>query len=273
MTDWFSPNLFILGVSLAVSIRMRRVSYLAILMVLLFGMTLIPPVDCQNADGLTWGVTEDQEFRYQIVKTSIYTPPALSDLYLYESHIWSISISYLPSLPTTISNWTEVPHVSLVTTYIDFWKAIWDSDIVPVGNWPLLQDLDTSSWLRRYNNDDLIFKNASYFENSTCWGYSYNYNTSGAYEVEANVSLDCTVLQTKLFNKADGMLLFRHTSLQFYDETWDSYDFGHVVETAVRIAVPNSPAQENNYILLLGTGSIVSIILILAVFKIRAGRK
>lgn len=250
---------------------MRRVSYLAILMVLLFGMILLPPADCQNSDGLTWGVTEDQEFRYHIVKTSLYTPPTLSEMYEFESRVWSHSISHLPALPTAISNWTEVPDISLVITYIDFWIVSGESDVLPVGNWAYIQDLDSSSWLRRYNSQDLIFKNASYFENSTCWGYSNSYNTSGAYEVEENVSMDCTVIQTKLFSKTDGVLIFRHTSLQFYDENWGTYDFGRIVETAVRIE--NSLVQDNTIFLLLGGGSIVAIILVITVFKIKTGKR
>ena len=251
---------------------MRRGSFLAILLVLLFGMILIPLTDCQNSDGLTWGVTEGQEFRYHIVKTSIYRPPPpLSDLHQFESHESSITIPQLPTIPSTITNYTEVPQVLLVPYSIDFWVASGDSDVLPVGDWTLLQNFDSERWLRRYSSQDMIFKNASYFENSTCWGYSFSYNTTGAYEVEENVSLDCTVMQTKLFSKTDGMLIFRHTSVQFYDDDWGTYDFGCIVETAMRIE--DSPVPDNTIFLLLGGGSIVAIILIISVFKIRTGKR
>ena len=83
--------------------------------------------------------------------------------------------------------------------------------------------------------------------------------------------MDCTVIQTKLFSKTDGVLIFRHTSLQFYDENWGTYDFGRIVETAVRIE--NSLVQDNTIFLLLGGGSIVAIILVITVFKIKTGKR
>ncbi|MGY5880967.1 MAG: hypothetical protein RTV31_11995 [Candidatus Thorarchaeota archaeon] len=235
-------------------------------------MILIPLTDCQNSDGLTWGVTEGQEFRYHIVKTSIYRPPPpLSDLHQFESHELSITVPQLPTIPSTLTNYTDLPRVGLVPYIIDFRIASGDSDVLPVGDWTLLQDLDSERWLRRYNSQDLIFKNASYFENSTCWGYSFSYNTMGAYEVEANVSMDCTVMQTKIFNKIDGVLIFRHTSLQFYADNWGSYDFGRIVETAVRIE--SNPEPDNTIFLILGGGSIVAIVLIILVYKVVTGKR
>lgn len=250
---------------------MRKIGCIVILVALLFGMALIPPIDCQNSDGLTWGVTEDQTFRFLISTTSIYTPPLpISELYQYDSHVVSRVISYLPNIPTAITNWTEIPYLSLVPYFIDFWIVSRNYDVLPVGNWTLLQNLDSSSWLRRYNNQDLIFKNASYFENSTCWGYQFSYNTSGAYKVEENVSLDCTVIQAKLFSKIDGVLIFRHTSLQFYEEAWGTYNFGRIVETAVRIE--KSPVQDNTIFILVGGGSLVAIILVISIYKVKTGK-
>ncbi|TFF91298.1 hypothetical protein EU545_04630 [Candidatus Thorarchaeota archaeon] len=255
-------------------IAMKKAYYLSLLALLVLVMTALPMADCQQSQGLSWGVTEGEALSWEIVKTSVYTPvysDDISDRYLYESQDAARTVGTLPGMSSVVDNYTEIPSISGVPFLTDFRVATPEPDILPIGNWSLLEELDRSSFLRRYSSQDTIFKNASYFENTTCWGYSFQYNSSGMYEAEENVSMPCTVHMTKLFSKADGVMVFRHVTLDFFGQTWPTYDFGRIVETAARIPVTPTPSDYLPF-LITGGGSVVIAVIVVAVYKFRIAK-
>ena len=206
----------------------KSIVILAMLVVIL----LTPQVHAQSSQGLTWGVSEYQNIKYRITKTSVYTPPYDSALFLHESYDAIASFSSFPEIRENLTDWRDIPYSYGMLTYLNGSDAYGAILVLPIGNWDIIQELDNQSWIHTPRDD--YFKNATYFDDESEWGRTYYYDTSRYYEYEANVSVSCIVTTTEIFSKVDGAYTLRQDIFDYY---WGDSDLGTVIKTTERVGV------------------------------------
>ncbi len=205
-------------------------------LIVLLSILLIPGVLAQNSQGLTWSVIEGQEIYYEVTKSGSCYPLFSDPVFLDESFIAKVTLEYLEDIPPTLTNWTEIPYAIGSLVFENGSTASIISGVsfaMPIGNWILLQEIHNDSKIHLW--DGYKFMNATYFDNSSFWGFMYSYNAYVNIDLipgGPTPTMNCTITNTMLYAKADGVLASSQLTLQYYNGLLDA---GTVVQTLNRI--------------------------------------
>jgi len=237
-----------------------------LVLALLAGLLLVPQVQAQDGQTLTWGVTSDMKIRYSVTETSLFTPTYGPPLYVYESYEMIAFFSYFPAIREDILDLTGLPITVGLTTFVNGSYGSPAILVVPVGNWDLLQEVDSNTII--HTGIDNVLKNATYFEDGPRWGWRYNYTSLRPYEYEENVFFDCNVTRTQIFSKTDGAILLDEKVIDFFSPH-TSHDFGRVIRTIGRLEESSILIQDTLPLLIIGVGATAAIALAVVYLRTR----
>ena len=101
----------------------------------------------------------------------------------------------------------------------------------PIGNWALVQAVDSTSTITLILGGREVLKNATYFEDEATWGLRYNYTDLRQYDYDINRSFYCNITATQIFSKTDGAIVFQEVIWDYLSEL----DPGYAIRTYARI--------------------------------------
>jgi hypothetical protein len=185
---------------------MKRKS--ALIAVLFLSVMLLPPiVIAQTNQGLEWGFNPADEYHFMMHLDA-------EDM-LIDEEIFTNSSGPLPSIPDSLTNWSDIPYAPLDAYYangtslgiivLTFVTAL--NFHLPIGNWTLMSSLYSTT----LNVDHFALDpDDPYF-----WGYSWD-DDNFTYDV-ISVQEGITIFVHVDYFKEDGYL--SHYSLDSYNTT------------------------------------------------------
>ncbi len=213
---------------------------------LLLGFFLIPTALAANSQGLTWGVTEEQEIQYTLhVVLDVSTPYTTT---MDETYTIIYTIQHLPTIPDSVDSTMQLVYATGSMTFengstiasLPVSSVPVSFLVLPIGNWDHL---------------DTIFKESAsgspyeitWTNDLSNWGFSYTTDMMG------------DVTMTLLFSKSDG-------AASLIDYALDMGAAGSMEITFTRIGAP----MDTTMILIIGGGVAAILIIGIVFWKVRS---